>query len=184
MQDITLERKSKGSVAMGVVLIIIGTVAVISPLFAALVLIRVIGWLLIFAGIEQAIHAFRTSEGGVFLKVVLAVVYAVVGGLLLRNPASGAVATTAIIGFLLIADGVVEIALGVQLRGLYTRSGWLFAGGILSLSLGALILYRLPWSLVAVGMLVGFRLIFKGIEQIARSSAETTTRIERERRAA
>jgi uncharacterized membrane protein HdeD (DUF308 family) len=83
------------------------------------------------------------------------------------------------IGLLLVADGIVEIALGVQLRGMYRRSGWLFAGGILSIFLGALILYRLPWSAVAVGMLVGVRLIFKGVEQIARSSAGTNATAER-----
>jgi uncharacterized membrane protein HdeD (DUF308 family) len=179
MPDIVIERQKKGSTTLGVLLIILGTVAVMSPLFAALVLIRVIAWILIFAAIEQAVLAFRSNgEGGVFFKVLLAVLYAVVGGMLLSRPVNGAIAATAIIGFLLLADGVTEIALGVQLRRTSGRSGWLFAGGALSLFLGALILYRLPWSAVAVGILVGIRLIFKGIEQIARSSGGAKARIE------
>jgi uncharacterized membrane protein HdeD (DUF308 family) len=97
MPNFIFERQSNGSVALGVLLIIIGAVAVMSPLVAALVLIRLTGWLLVFAGIEQAIHAFRTSgEGGFFLKVVLAIIYVVVGGMLLRRPVNGAIAATAI----------------------------------------------------------------------------------------
>jgi uncharacterized membrane protein HdeD (DUF308 family) len=180
MRDITIASHNSGSISLGVLLIILGTVAVLSPLFAALVLIRVIAWLLVFAAIEQVIDAFRSSgEGGLFFKVLLAVLYGVVGFMLLSRPANSAIAAAAIIGLLLLADGITEIALGVQLRRSYGKSGWLFAGGILSLFLGAVILYRLPWSAAAVGVLVGIRLIFKGIEQIARSSAGAKPGIER-----
>jgi uncharacterized membrane protein HdeD (DUF308 family) len=184
MQSVMVERRNNGSIILGVLLIILGVIAAVLPMFAALVLIRVIAWLLIFAAFDQVIHAFRTSgEGGQFIKVFLAVLYAVAGVMLLSRPLNGIVAATAVIGFLLIADGIMEIALGVQLRRTNARSGWLFAGGVLSLFLGALILYRLPWSMVAVGLLVGIRLIFKGIEQIARSSATKRAQII-ERRAA
>jgi uncharacterized membrane protein HdeD (DUF308 family) len=179
-----IERNSSGSKALGVLLIILGAISVMSPFFAALVLVRLLGWLLIFAGIEQVAHAFRSSgEGGIFFKVLLPVIYVVAGGMLLRRPVGGAITATAIIGFLLLADGITEIALGAQVRSRHEGSGWLFAGGVLSLILGALILYRLPWSVVAVGLLVGIRLIFKGVEQIALSSASKNVRIE-ERRAA
>jgi uncharacterized membrane protein HdeD (DUF308 family) len=177
MQEIASERQNNGSVILGVLLIILGAIAIASPLFAALVLTRVLGWLLIFAAIEQVIHAFRSKEGGVFLKVLLAVLYVLAGGMLLRRPASGAIAATAIIGLLLVTDGIMEIALSAQLH--REKRGWLFAGGVLSLFLGALILYRLPWSMAAVGLLVGIRLVFKGTEQIARVPAGTKPSIER-----
>ncbi len=179
MQPMVIERRS-GSTALGVLLIILGAIAVMAPFLAAFVLIRIIAWLLIFAAIEQAIHAFRSSgEGGLFIKIALAVLYAVAGGALLTRPVTGGIAATAIIGVLLVADGITEIFLGVQLLRTFARGGWLLAGGVLSLLLGALILYRLPWSMAAVGLLIGIRLIFKGIEQIAlRSAATRTQRIE------
>jgi len=174
VQTITTENRGSGSAILGVVLIILGVVAIMAPLFAAVVLIRVIAWLLIFAAVEQVIYAFRTrTGGGLFLKVVLALLYAVAGVMLLSRPAHGAIAATAVIGFLLIADGVAEIVLGFEVRRTFGRTGWIFAGGILSLCLGALIVYRLPWSMVAVGWLVGIRLLFKGIEHIMRPSAGT-----------
>jgi len=180
------ERRKHGSTTLGVLLIVLGAIALLVPFFAALLVIRVLTWLLIFAAIEQVIYAFQTRrEGGLFLKVLLAVLYAVTGGLLLSRPVSGAIAATAAIGFLLIADGIADIALGVQLRRTYDpRIGWLFAGGILSMLLGVLIVFELPRSVMAVGMLLGIRLIFKGVEHIVRSSMSAKTEHIVERRAA
>lgn len=172
MPSVLTERRKHGSTTLGVVLIILGAIALLVPFLAALLVIRVLMWLLIIAAIEQAIYAFETSgEGGLFLKILLAVLYAVAGGLLLSRPVGGAIAVTAVIGFLLIADGIAELALAVQLRHTFNaRIGWLFAGGILSVLLGCLIVFGLPRSVLAVGILVGIRLIFKGIEHIVRSS--------------
>ena len=181
-----MSERKKVSITLGVLLIILGGIAVLSPVIATLVLIRVIAWLLIFAAIDQFIHAIRSGEGGVFIKVLLAVLYAVAGVILLSRPLHGAIAATAVIGALLIVDGIIETVLGARLRHTYAGGGgWLIGGGILSLILGAVILYRLPWSMAAIGLLVGIRLIFKGIEQIARSSTDNRVpSIEHERRAA
>jgi uncharacterized membrane protein HdeD (DUF308 family) len=169
-----------------VLLIVLGAVALLMPVFAALLVVKILMWLLVIAAIEQVIHAFHTrGEGGLFLKILLAVLYAVAGGLLLRRPVGGAIAVTAVVGFLLIADGIAEIALGVQLRRKYDpRIGWLFAGGILSVVLGGFILFGLPGSVMAVGILLGIRLTFKGIEHIVRSSMSARIEHIGERRAA
>ena len=186
MQNVLTKRGKHGSTALGVLLIVLGAIALLVPFFSALLLIRVITWLLVFAAIEQVIYAFQTrGEGGLFVKVLLAVLYAVAGGLLLSRPVRGAIVVTAVIGFLLIADGIAEIALGVQLRRTYdARIGWLFAGGILSVVLGGFIVFGLPRSVMAVGMLLGIRLIFKGNEHIVRSSMSAKTEHIGERRAA
>ena len=172
MPSVLTERRKHGSTTLGVLLIVLGAIALLMPFFAALLVIRVLMWLLVFAAIEQAIYAFQTrGERGLFLKVLLAVLYAVAGGLLFSRPVSGAVAVTAVIGFLLIADGIAEMTLGLLLRRTYDpKIGWLFAGGILSVVLGGLIVFGLPRSVMAVGMLLGIRLIFKGMEHIVRSS--------------
>lgn len=174
MQGILTERRNPGSTTLGVILIALGVIALLAPLFAAVAVIGIIKWLLIFAAIEQLIYAFQTrNEGGLFFKVLLGALYGVAGVMLLSRPVAGVVAATALIGFLLIADGITEIVLGVQLRRTYdTRIGWLFAGGILSLILGGLIVLGLPRSVVGVGLLVGIRLVFKGMEHIVRSSME------------
>lgn len=159
------------SVALGVILIILGVVAMVSPLFATLTLMRVMGWLLILAAIEQAFHAFQhREEGGLFYKVFFAILYAIVAIMLLRWPVSGAVAATAIIGILFLLDGVTEIVLAIGTRREGRRSGWLFVGGVLSLLFAVIILYGFPsTALWTIGLLVGIRLVVKGIEQITSS---------------
>src|SRR5215472_9820997 len=102
MQNVLTKRGKHGSTALGVLLIALGAIALLVPFFSALLLIRVITWLLVFAAIEQVIYAFQTrGEGGLFLKLALAVLYAVAGGLLLSRPFGGAIAVTAVIGCLL-----------------------------------------------------------------------------------
>jgi len=186
MPSVLTERWKYGSTALGVLLIVLGAIALLAPFFTALLVIRVLMWLLVFAAIEQVFYAYQTrDEGGLFLKVLLALLYAVAGLLLLSRPLGGAITVTAVIGFLLIADGIAEIALSVQLRRTYDpRIGWLFAGGILSVVLGSLIVFGLPRSVMAVGMLLGIRLIFKGIEHIVRASMSGKMEHIGERRAA
>jgi uncharacterized membrane protein HdeD (DUF308 family) len=173
MVDTAIARARSWSVTLGVLLIIVGIFAMIVPLFATLVLITVIGWMLVLAAIEQAVHAFQTrSEGGFLFKVLLAVLYAIVAVMLLRRPVSGAIAATAIIATLFVLDGIMEMVLALQLRHVSRRSGWLFAGGMLSLIFGGIILYSFPVSAVwTIGLLVGIRLVFKGIEHIASASS-------------
>jgi uncharacterized membrane protein HdeD (DUF308 family) len=172
MTEINAGRARRRSLALGVLLIIVGAIAMTAPLFATLAMIKLLGWLLIVAAIQQGVYAYQSRrEGNPFFKVLLAVLYAIVAVMLLRRPVSGAVAATAIIAALFLLDGIMEIGLGIQMRRESRRSGWLFAGGILSLLFGAAILYWFPTSAVwTIGLLVGIRLIFKGIEQIMSTS--------------
>ena len=49
------------------------------------------------------------------------------------------------------------------------RARWVFVGGIMSLVFAAIIFFRFPVSAAwTIGVLVGSRLIVKGIEQITR----------------
>lgn len=186
MPSVLTERRKNGSRILGVFLIVLGAIALLAPFYSALFVIRGLMWLLVFAAVEQVIYAFQTrGEGGLFLKLSLAGIYAVAAGLLLGRPFGGAIAVTAVIGFLLIADGLAEIALGVELRHIYDpRIGWLIAGGILSVVFGGFILFGLPRSMLAVGMLLGIRLVFKGIEHIVRSSMSAEAEHIGEQRAA
>lgn len=168
-------RARLGSRLLGVVLILLGVVAIISPVFATANLIKAMGWLLLIAAIDQAIDAFQNrEEDGVFWKVLLAVFYAAVGCILLLRPARGAAAGTIIIGILFLLDGITEIGLGLRLRSVSAARGWLLAGGTMSLLFGGIIVYRFRISAMwTIGLLVGIRLVIKGITQIVCVSAVT-----------
>jgi uncharacterized membrane protein HdeD (DUF308 family) len=158
-----------GSIALGILLIILGFGAIFAPFTAVLAMMLLLGWFLIFAAIEQAVYAFQSRyEGGMLLKILLVALYGIVGVMLLRRPVTGTIAATAIVGTLFLLDGIMEIVLGFMFRR-SRGSGWLFTGGILSLLFGALIWGSFPTSAFwVIGVLVGIRLVFKGMEHIMR----------------
>lgn len=164
-------RERTWSVTLGVLLIILGIIAVLAPVIASAMFIKLMGWLLVFAAIEQGVHAFQSrEEGGLFLKILLVVIYGLIGLTLLFRPVSGAIAATAIIATLFLLDGITEIRLAFEMRRQGRRTQWLFIGGIMSLVFAGIIFFRFPVSAAwTIGVLVGSRLIVKGIEQITRS---------------
>ena len=165
---------TRWSVAMGVLLVIFGILAIIAPFAATLAVIGMTGWLLIFAAIEQAVYAIQRRDDGRFVEVLPAALYILAGLLLLRRTVNAALTVTVIIAVLLVLDGLMGMILWVGLRRRTVGTGWLFAGGIVSLILGGTIWSGLPHSAIwVIGVLVGTRLIFKGIEQIMLSAAST-----------
>lgn len=173
--------RSRGwSAAMGFLLIVLGISAMLLPMAATLIVIRLLGWVLIFAAIAQAVEAFQTrGESGTFARVLLAVLYAVLGGMLLRRPVSGAIAATAIIATLFIVDGIIELGIAFRLRGSPRGRGWLLAGGILSIALGIMIWRGFPLSAIwVIGLFVGIRLVFKGFELMMRHPSNPKARID------
>lgn len=155
------------SVWLGALLVILGILAISLPFMATLAVVFITGWLLILAGIEQLLYALRRhDEGGLFTKVLLAGVYVVAGGVLLRRPVAGMLGVTAIFATVFLVDGILEIALAIRLRAT-AAVHWLLVGGILSLVLGVLTWSGFPSSsLYLIGIFLGIRLIFKGIEHI------------------
>lgn len=164
-------RERTWSVTLGVLLIVLGIISLIAPVLASAMFIKLMGWLLIFAAIEQGVHAFQSrEEGGLFLKMLLVIIYGAIGLTLLFRSVSGAIAATAIIATLFLLDGVTEIRLGFEMRRQGRRTQWIFIGGIMSLVFAGIMFFRFPvdaaWT---IGVLIGSRLVVKGIEQITRA---------------
>ncbi len=93
--------------ALGIFMVIVGTLALGMQhddytLFSMIFL----GWLMIFAGIVEAVHAFWKKEwGGLFLHLLVGVLYVVVGFMVLANPEASAVTLTLVMAIFFILDG-------------------------------------------------------------------------------
>lgn len=149
---------------VGVVLVILGLLAIFTPLFAGLSVSFFLGVYLVIGGIVHFVHAFSGREWTGFLtQLVLAVVF-VGGGLsLLLNPLVGLITLTLLLIAFFLVDGVVEIMMGVRLRP--QRGGLsIVASGVLSLLIAVLIWSAFPSSaLWAIGLLFGIGLGTSGI---------------------
>lgn len=155
------------SIFWGLLLIVIGVFALLMPGIAALATALTLGWLLVFAGIVESVHAFQTRHrDGFGWKLAAGIVTLVLGFCILLFPVAG-VATLALwIGAFLFAGGVFRLILAFRLRPV-KGWGWVLVDAILSIVVGALIAWGWPASSISfIGLLTGFWLVFSGIWRI------------------
>jgi len=176
MTDTTMSLGSAGEIrkhtgwfiALGIVFIIGGALAIAMPLFAGIAVALAVGWSLIFLGVVQLVQAWSMrSWGGVAWQIVIGLLF-VIGGIgMLVNPIVAAVTLTLLIGVVFIAKGVVQIMLGFRYRP-HSGWGWMLAAGILAIIVGLMILASWPFSAAwAPGTLAGISLVFSGWSYIA-----------------
>lgn len=169
----------KWFMAFGVVLAVVGLIALFNAVDATLVTTVFVGFLLLIGGIAQIVGAFFQSgtTGQRVLQVVLGVLYVIVGANVVADPLAGAIALTLVLGIALIASGIVRLVTVLMERPAHT--GWLVAAAIISLVLGVWLITGIPYSGVAIGLFVGIELLMAGIIWIvvawsARSLVDTT----------
>lgn len=151
-------------IALGVVMIIAGVAAIISPYVSSLGVSVCVGVMLIVAGIAQAVSSFRYSGWGrVLLGLLVAVLWAFGGGYLLARPLEGMFVMTVVVAAGFIASGIVKTVASFGMRPL-GGWGWLLFDGIMSVALGVLLWLKLPVAaLWALGLLAGINIMFSGL---------------------
>lgn len=157
---------------LGIVLIILGCVAIIFPLLTAIALKVFLGWVFLIGGVIQIIHAFSAKRWGGFLwSLLVGILYVVVGAWLAFFPLAGILTLTLLIAAMFIVEGVMEVAMAFRTRPL-KGWGWALVSGIAALVVGVLIFAQFPSSAVwAIGLLVGINMIFSGWSFVFLASA-------------
>jgi uncharacterized membrane protein HdeD (DUF308 family) len=160
------------SIAWGVLLIILGMVAIGSPFLAAIAVNAAIAWLIVLAGIVHLILAFRVhGAGSMIWKLLVGIAYVGFGGYLILHPLAGVASLTLILASLFLIEGILDIILFFQMRSL-GGSGLVLLDGIITLLLGAMIYAQWPSSSAwAIGLLVGVSMIISGVTRVMLSLA-------------
>jgi uncharacterized membrane protein HdeD (DUF308 family) len=148
-----------------ILLIVLGIIALVLPLFAGLFAATAVGVLLILSGgvgLASALRGGKHWHRG--WSIASAVIALIVGLLIVFNPLVGAISLTLLLGAYLLLDGVSLIGLALDQRKRGTARWGLLAlsGGLdLVLALLALMLGAVG-SAVVVGIIVGIDLIAAG----------------------
>lgn len=160
------------SIAWGVLLIMLGMVAIGSPFLAAVAVNVAIAWLIVLAGVVHLILAFRAhGAGSMIWKLLVGVAYVLFGGYLIMHPVAGVASLTLILASLFLIEGILDIILFFRMRAL-GGSSWVLVDGIVTLLLGLMIYMQWPSSSAwAIGLLVGVSMIISGVTRVMLSLA-------------
>ena len=167
-----VQRASTLSIVWGVSLIVLGVLAIGSPMAAAVAVNVVISWLLVLAGVVHLAVAFHLREAGrVIWRGLVGLAYIFFGVYLIAHPAIGVASLTLVLASLFLVEGIFDIALFFQVRSVH-GSAWILLDGIITLLLGLMIYVQWPSSSAwAIGTLVGVSMIISGVTRLLVSVA-------------
>jgi uncharacterized membrane protein HdeD (DUF308 family) len=152
--------------ATGILLIVCGFVAIMTPFVATTASILLLGFLMIVGGLAAIIGGIRhRSSGGLAFYLVTGLLAMIAGIIIVKNPAESIVVITWLIAIWLLVAGIFRIVAA------FTHEhgrGWLIFGGALSVLLGVLLMMN-PFAnaLWFLGLAVGIEMIFMGWSWLA-----------------
>ncbi len=152
--------------AVGVLLIICGAIALGSTFAMTIVSMVFLGWLLVITGIVEVVHGLARREWRGFLVNLLSgILYAIAGLLFVANPGAAAITFTLLIAMILIAAGLFRLFVAFTTP-LHHR-GWLIFNGAISLLLGISIWGSWPLSgLWVIGLFIGIDFVVDGWTEV------------------
>jgi uncharacterized membrane protein HdeD (DUF308 family) len=163
-----LRAKRGWIIALGIIYIIAGLIALGSVVMATVVSVFVVGIMMLIAGVAEVINAFQVKSWGKFLFwLLLGVLYIVAGFVTFENPLLAAALLTLLLGVALVASGVMRIILAFSMK-VGTPRIWVILSSIITLLLGLVILAHWPVSsLYILGLFLGIDLILAGVGWIS-----------------
>src|ERR1700709_953340 len=155
-----LRAKSGWIIALGVVYLLAGLIALGSVVTATVASVLVVGVMMIIAGVAEGFSAFQVKSWGKFLLwVLLGVLYIVAGFVTFENHLLAAALLPLTLGASLGASDIMRIILAFSMKQ-ETPWIWIVLSGVITLLLGLLILARWPVSsLYILGLFLGIDLI-------------------------
>jgi uncharacterized membrane protein HdeD (DUF308 family) len=157
---------------MGILLVIIGTIALGSAIGVTIVSMIFLGWILIFSGVLEIIHGIiRRRWKGFFLNLLGGVLYAIAGVVILSHPTIAAITLTLLIAMVFLAAGTFRLVVAATTA--IQHRGWLVFNGVISVILGLLILKSWPASgLWVIGLFIGIDVIVDGWTEVMLALSE------------
>ena len=165
---LTIHAHWKLFLAQGVVMMVLGFLAVAVPILATLAVEIFVGWLFFVAGLFRAVWVWRSRQTPGFAWSFLAAVLAIVlGVILIARPLAGVLTLTMVLVAFFIIEGIFSIIGAIEHRQHLRSWGWVLFSGIIDLLLAYLIWAGWPSSASwAIGLLVGINMLFLGLSLV------------------
>lgn len=152
----------------GVIMALLGLLAMAMPPISTLAVEILIGWLFLIGGIVRATTLFRAKHLPGYGWSMLAAILAIVLGLvLIANPFQGTITLTMVLMALFLIEGVSAIFAALNFRDHSANWGWVLFSGLVDLVLVYLIWQGWPGTAAwAIGLLAGVNLFFTGLSLV------------------
>ncbi|NGX39443.1 MAG: hypothetical protein KR126chlam1_00772 [Chlamydiae bacterium] len=146
----------------GIILALLGVLALANPLFVAMSFNVLFGCLLVIVGVVQGIRGFKAEKGEAATLFISSVVALIAGIILFASPMTGVLTLTVLFALYFLIEGIVKMISGWHYRPLKGWL-WLFLSGLVSLLFAILIFSKFPTSAEwAIGLYLGLYLLFRG----------------------
>lgn len=157
-----LRKRWNWFLVFGIIMMILGALAIASSTFVTMVSMVFLGSLLLIGGVLQILYTFSIRNwSGFFLSLLAGILYAVVGFFLVANPAAGALSLTLLLAAFYIVGGIFRIVGSIATR--FEHWGLSLFSGIVTLVLGLLIWLGWPATgLWVLGLFIGIDLLVYG----------------------
>jgi uncharacterized membrane protein HdeD (DUF308 family) len=163
-----LAQGGKWCIVLGIILILLGTFAIVSPFVAGIAMTLVVGWLLLGDGVVRAVFALKAPSFGSGALRLLGGALSILGAVLMwTRPMMGLALLTMLLGIYFLIDGLTRSFLALGMRPL-AGWGWTLFNGVLGILLGIAVIARWPVSgLWVIGVFVGIHILLRGWSLLA-----------------
>ena len=155
-------------VGLGIVMLIVGVIALGNLLAATVASVYLVGFMMLIAGGFEIAHSFGVkSWGGFFWWLLSGLLYAIAGIVAFNNPLLASAVLTLLLAASLVASGVVRAWIGYK-HWAKNGAGWIITAAIITILCGIVIAIGWPTnSLWVLGMFLAIDLVFQGWTAIA-----------------
>ena len=159
----TVKRYSWWYLIQGILLIVAGVLAILSPIIASVAIVSLLGWVLIISGVLQAVGLIGASNVPHFwLQLISAVLAILIGVLLLRSPESGLLLMTMLLIVYFMVEGIAKVIFALTIRP-FPNWGWVLGSGLVGIVLAFVLWANMPLSADWVlGFMLGVLLVSEG----------------------
>lgn len=147
---------------LGILLVLTGTVCIVSPIVASFAATIVLGICLMVAGVATVVGAFWAGKwSGFTVSLLIGILYLVAGYVIADKPFQSALVLTMFLAVFFIVAGIVRSVSALTIK--YPLWGWSLLNGLVTLLLGIIIYRHFPESgLWLIGLLVGIEMLLHG----------------------
>jgi uncharacterized membrane protein HdeD (DUF308 family) len=162
--------------AEGVLLLVLGLVAIVVPIIASVAFAFFLGVILLIGGVAGGARAlFHPHVPGFGWAMLSSLITVVAGMLLVVLPVRGALSLTVVFAVYFLVEGIASIAYAFSHREHIDWGwGWMLLNGVIDIVMATVIAFVLPFVFAALwvlGLMIGIDFIIGGLSLIRMGTA-------------